>query len=282
MLPLGGLPTNSMNTFQKTFIFLTLTLTLPSYSQASLSPEEEDNALKLSNNAIGKKIGDYSLTDQDSKVFKLKEFAGNKPIVISLIYTSCGHICPAITANLKNAIQEADKDFGTKFNAITIGFDVENDTPQRMKEYGGNFTKDFKNWRFATGDRETIDTLAKDLGFYYKKTDGGFDHLNAVSIVDAKGRIYKQVYGIDFKPEEILKPVNEAINPDTASTRIAENKTSGILDRIILFCYKYDKATGTYKLDYGMLMTMIMAPIFFISVTTVFIAYLFLSKDIKK
>jgi len=124
--------------------------------------------------------------------------------------------------------------------------------------------------------------LAKDLGFYYKKTDGGFDHLNAVSIVDAKGRIYKQVYGIDFKPEEILKPVNEAINPDTAYTRIAENKTSGILDRIILFCYKYDKATGTYKLDYGMLMTMIMAPIFFISVTTVFIAYLFLSKDIKK
>ena len=76
--------------------------------------------------------------------------------------------------------------------------------------------------------------------------------------------------------------MNEAINPDTAYTRIAENKTSGILDRIILFCYKYDKATGTYKLDYGMLMTMIMAPIFFISVTTVFIAYLFLSKDIKK
>src|SRR3989304_876047 len=255
MLPLGGLPTNSMNTFQKTFIFLTLTLTLTSYSHASLSPEEEDNALKLSNNAIGKKIGDYSLTDQDSKVFKLKEFAGNKPIVISLIYTSCGHICPAITANLKNAIQEADKDFGTKFNAITIGFDVENDTPQRMKEYGANFTADVKNWRFATADRETIERLTNNLGFYYKKIEGGFDHLNFLTIVDSKGKIYEHVYGIDFKPRDVLQPVSEAIYKTAEQKEI---KIGGFIDRLKLFCYKYDNATGTYKLDYPFIVKMVL------------------------
>lgn len=232
---------------------LILTLALTSSSHASLSSQEEQAAFNLSNNAIGKAIGDYSLIDQDGKRFKLKEFASGKPFVISLIYTSCGHICPAITMNLKNAVKEAGKDFGAKFNAITIGFDVENDTSQRMKEYGGNFTDNFKHWKFAVADKETIEKLTKALGFYYKKTDGGFDHLNVVTIIDANGMIYRHVYGIDFKPEEILSPVYQAGAGKPYYAKSSGHGDKGIIERIVLFCYKYDEKTGQYKLDYPFL-----------------------------
>ncbi|MBI5874875.1 MAG: SCO family protein [Deltaproteobacteria bacterium] len=257
-----------MNTFQKTFLFtLLFCLLLTAYclqSHASLSPQEEQAAFNLSNNAIGKAIGDYSFIDQDGKRFKLKEFASGKPFIISLIYTKCGHICPAITMNFKNAVKEAGKDFGSKFNAITIGFDAESDTPQRMREYGGNFTDNFKNWKFAAADKETIEKLAKDIGFYYKKTDGGFDHLNVVSIIDANGMIYGHVYGIDFKPEEILSPVYQAEAGKPYYAKSSGHADRGIIDRIVLFCYKYDEKTGQYKLDYPFLIgTMLEAIVIF-------------------
>ena len=234
-------------------MFSCLVLALFSQSHASLSSQEEQAAFNLSNNAIGKEIGDYMLTDQNGKSFKLKEFAGGKPIVISLIYTSCGHICPTITTNLKNAVKEAGKDFGVKFNAITIGFDIENDTYKRMKEYGRNFTESFKSWRFAAADKDTIDKLAKDLGFSYKKTTGGFDHLNIVTIVDAKGKIYQHVYGVEFKPEAILGPVYQAGMGKSEYKKSSGFEGVGIIDRIVLFCYKYDEKTGQYKLDYPFL-----------------------------
>lgn len=243
---------------------------------AALCFQDENAAIRESEKAIGRRIGDYTLIDQDGKNFRLKEMPG-KPLVISFIYTSCGHICPTITMNLRKAIKEAGKDFGEKFNAITIGFDVEHDTSQRMKEYGGNFTDDFKNWRFATSDRETIERLAKDIGFYYKKTDEGFDHLNLVTIVDKNWKIYKQVYGMDFKPQEILQPIYQSLSPQGAPAP----EPSGIIGKLFLFCYKYDPATGTYKLDYAMLMTLAMGPIFFF-ITVLLIAYLFFGDKIKR
>jgi len=165
-------------------LFIIVAIAIPSKSAFSQDNKVQDDkaAIAEPEKAVGRYIGDYMLVNQAGKSFRLKEFFTGKPLVMSFIYTSCGHICPTITMNLKKAIKEAGMDFGAKFNAITIGFDVENDTPKRMKEYGSNFTDDFKGWIFAAGKKDTIDRLAKDVGFYYKKADGGFDHLNLVNL----------------------------------------------------------------------------------------------------
>ncbi|MBI3752784.1 MAG: SCO family protein [Deltaproteobacteria bacterium] len=255
-----------MNPLRIALLFSAFIPALWSPAEAALSAQEEKGALELSGSAIGKEVGDYTLIDQDGKKFRLREFAAGKPLIISLIYTSCGHICPTITMNLKNAFQKADKDLGVKFNAITVGFDVENDTPQRMKQYGGNFTNAFNSWRFATADKLTIEKLAKDIGFYYKKVTGGFDHLNAVTIIDAKGRIYRHVYGLDFKPEDILGPVYQAAAEKLDYKQSSGHEGGGIIDRIILFCYKYDEKTGQYKLDYSFLIGTVAEAITILSV----------------
>ena len=240
-----------MKNFKRIALFMAFILIQYQHTSASSSPQ---NAMIASNNAIGKYIGNHTLIDQDGKKFNLSEFRGN-PIIISLIYTRCSHICPAITMNLRNAVKGVRKNFGDKFKTITIGFDVENDTPARMKEYGGKFTHNFKDWIFATAEKDTIDRLAKELGFYYKKIEGGFDHLNVVTIIDGEGRIFKHIYGIDFKPEEIVGPISELFANGRIASKIKEPKR--LLDRLILFCYKYDPATGTYKLDVHVLMVLL-------------------------
>lgn len=220
---------------------------LPKQALAS----SEENLLKASYNAVGREIGDYTLIDQEGKPFRIRELL-DKPLIISLIYTGCGPVCPTITTHLQDAFRVAGPDFGTKFRALTISFDVENDRPARMKEYGRNFTDDFAKWRFAAADQKTIDRITKDLGFYYKKLATGFDHINMVTIVDQKGRIYQQVYGFDFKPEDVLDPVYQSMK----LIKAPQSRSLSLTDKITLFCYKYDETTGRYRLDYGLLITL--------------------------
>ncbi|MEK6692762.1 MAG: SCO family protein [Nitrospirota bacterium] len=245
-----------MNINRITLPLTTLILLIPlAVSSSTQDITSKQDAFKLANSVIGKKIGDYRLTDQDGKSFGLKDFAG-KPIIINFVYTDCGHICPTITMSLGKAIKEAGKDFGTTFNAVTIGFDIDNDTPHRMNEYGRSFTDDFGNWKFVTADKETMRRITDDFGFFYKKIPGGFDHLNAVTIVDSKGSIYKHVYGINLSPREILDPLYQSmktVEGESAGKRYSDLEFYEIFTSIKLLCYDYDESTGTYKFSYTLL-----------------------------
>ena len=70
-----------------------------------------DDALEISQAAIGRLLDDYSLRDIDGQPFDLAQLRG-KPLVISLIYTSCHHICPTITRNLGDTIDVAQEALG--------------------------------------------------------------------------------------------------------------------------------------------------------------------------
>lgn len=249
-----------MSTYLRiSFLFFVTILLLFFFTNVSLASQGSMNkqeALLFANNAIGNDIGNYTLIDQNGKRFKLRELIG-KPFIVNFIYTGCGHICPTLTMSVGKAIKDSGKDFGTKYQAITIGFDFENDTPQRMNEYGRSFTNDFKNWRFATSDRDTISRMAEDFGFFYKKIRGGYDHLNAVTIVDSRGKIYKHVYGLEITSKEILDPIYQSINirkGDTEDTGFSTIEFSALINNgIKLLCYEYDESTGTYKFSYTLL-----------------------------
>lgn len=215
------------------------------------------NAAKAAEAAVGRRIGDFTLVNQHGESFTVKGML-DKPLVVSYIYTHCPHICPTIMANLKSTFGQAGADFGNRFRSLTIGFDVENDTPQALHEYGRHFTDDFSAWSFATAGQDTIDALTDEFGFYYEeKPGGGFDHLNLVTVINTDGRIFTQVYGTDFDQDRLLGSVRRAI----AGKERLTNPTS-LINRVKLFCYRYDETTGTYKLDYGAVFTLVMVSIF--------------------
>lgn len=200
------------------------------------------------NAAIGRKMPDYTLIDQDNKALPLKGFRG-RPLVISYIYTGCPHVCSNITGRLKQAFAIAKMKSGGDFTAISIGFDPEHDTPAVLKSFGARFTDDFTKWRFATADAKTIQALTKELGFYYERLpDGGFDHINLTTVVGRDGTILKQVYGMNFNQEELVNAISLASGSGTASAFL---NPSGIIDKVILFCYRYDEVSGIYRLNLG-------------------------------
>lgn len=57
---------------------------------------DRDDALQQSQAAIGQSVESQVLRDIDGNNFELARLQG-RPLVVSMIYTSCHHICPTIT-----------------------------------------------------------------------------------------------------------------------------------------------------------------------------------------
>jgi protein SCO1/2 len=134
---------------------------------------------------------------------------------------------------------------------VAFSVDPENDTPEKMKALGKKLSADFGKWRFASGNARSVERLARDMGFYYRRSGEDYDHLNMVTLVSADGTILKQVYGSDLSPEDILPYI---LYPGTAAVK---GRVSAIIERIKLLCYTYDEKTGTYMPDYTFIVMMV-------------------------
>jgi protein SCO1/2 len=214
---------------------------------------DREAALALSQSALGTTIGDYTFRDVAGQSFALQDLRG-KPLVISLIYTSCHHVCPIITANIEKNTNIAHEALGEdSFSIVTIGFDWQVDTPDRMRMYASAKGIDTPGWHFLSGDEASVEAISKDVGFQYFATAKGFDHLSQTTIVDADGKIYRQVYGQDFDAQLFVEPIKELVFDTPRDAGLVEHW----VDTFKLFCTVYDPNTGRYAFDYSIFMTIV-------------------------
>jgi protein SCO1/2 len=208
---------------------------------------DPDLALQLSQQAIGGSIGDYGLVDEFGRTVNLRSDYAGRPLVISMIFTSCHHVCPATTKHLASSVESAREALGDdSFDVVTIGFDVANDTPQAMAAFARRQGVADENWRFLSASSETIQTISEDLGFIFFPTPRGFDHINQSSVIDRNGVVYGQVYGVTFELPWLVEPLKEIVFNRPSSTG---HLFAGLVDRVKLFCTVYDPATGRYRFD---------------------------------
>jgi protein SCO1 len=218
---------------------------------ARLDPE---SAVAKSEQALGRTVGNYSLTDSNGDRLSIASYRG-KPLVISLVYTSCSSICPPTTQHLIAAVNEARHVLGEqRFAVLTVGFDARHDTPARLAQFAATQGAKWPNWRLATSDAGTLDALLRDLGFSYVTAAGGFDHITQTTIVDKEGRISRQVYGDDFPIPMFIEPLKDAVYGSARSISL-----SGIIDRIRFICTAYDPGAGRYRIDYGLIFGSVIA-----------------------
>ena len=209
---------------------------------------DEKTALDLSQAAIGQSVGDYDFLDGSGKTIALESLRG-KPLLISLIYTSCYHICPTVTTNLAKTIEIAREALGdNSFSVLTIGFDTPEDTPDRMRLFAKQRNINIENWHFVSASAATIKHLSSDLGFSYFSTGNGFDHMIQATLVDAEGKVYRQIYGMAPEPPALVEPLKEILYGE----QVAATPIEGWLNNIKLFCTVYDPTTGRYHFDYSL------------------------------
>jgi protein SCO1 len=214
---------------------------------------DERAALAASQSVIARSLGDYRFVDANGRPFTLSDLRG-KPIVLSLVYTSCYEVCSGLTLHLREVVDVARKAVGAdSFTVLSVGFDTANDTPERMRLYAAERRAERPGWYFASTDAATIERLARDVGFTYLPSTKGFDHITQTTIIDGAGRVMLQVYGQDFGAPLLVEPLKRLLRGEN----IARGTLGGLVESVRLFCTIYDPASGRYRFDYALVVEVV-------------------------
>jgi len=161
---------------------------LPIYNPSMVNPELVDSTVQY----VSKyhTIADFSFTNQNGKTITQKDYEG-KIYVADFFFTTCGSICPKMTANLAD-VQKAILN-NPKVMLLSHTVLPEIDSVPVLKKYAIEKGVIDSKWNLVTGDKKDIYTMARKsyLAVKLGKPDELYDmvHTENFVLVDAKRRV---------------------------------------------------------------------------------------------
>ena len=150
---------------------------------------------------------DFTLEDQNGKLFTLSEQRGNV-VLIFFGYTNCPDVCPITLSEYKQIKSKlGPKAENVKFVFITV--DPERDSVKRMQLYMKNFDAEFVA---LTSDRQTLEAVWEDYGVYQERQDVGsaagylVDHSARTYAIDTQG-LWRINYPFGMEVEKIYQDI---------------------------------------------------------------------------
>lgn len=196
---------------------------------------------------LGKTIPlDLTFTNEAASSVALSHYVnGSKPVMLILAY----YECPMLCGLLLNGFTEGLRDFawtpGNEFEVVTISIDPTETTELAvgkksaiLAHYGRSAAAN--GWHFLTGSAENIRALADAIGFQYRYDEAAkeYAHAAAVTVLSKQGMIARYLYGIQYRPTDLRLALLEA----------GQGKIGSVVDRVLMFCYRYDPAGKKYSL----------------------------------
>ncbi len=188
---------------------------------------------------LGRRVPNVELVDEGGGSRSLKDLSEGRPIVMSFIYTRCTSACPMIVEGMRKALKSLElKDF----TVLLVDFD-ERDTPEdllrfrRVRGIEGS-------WRLALAKGENLKRLTKalDFKFYYEEKTDMFAHPNVLIVLSPDLKVSGYMLGVSYDPERLSGMIARAVKGEVDLSWV-----KGILLR----CFRYDPATGTYTVDWS-------------------------------
>jgi protein SCO1 len=143
-----------------------------------------------------------ALLDSTGKSVNLRDLTRGRITVLSFIYTRCaaGRACPYATGVLNQLHQASTDDqvLAKNLRLVSLSFDPEYDSPQRLAEYSEAIRDDKAGceWRFATAkSRADLTSILDGYGQTVDKRpdpadpQGPLFHILRVFLIDRQGRI---------------------------------------------------------------------------------------------
>jgi protein SCO1/2 len=186
---------------------------------------------------------DLPFTDEAGRSVELGDYFGRKPVVLAFVYYECPMLCTQVLNGLESALRVINESVGREFDVVTVSFDPR-ETPVlaagKKKAYLERYQRPDaeRGWHFLTGDQASIDALTRAAGFsfYWDEQTQQFAHASGIVVATPAGRLSRYFFGIDYSPRDVKFALIESSN----------EKIGSLAERLLLYCYHYDPATGNY------------------------------------
>ena len=157
---------------------------------------------------------DGIVLDQTGARYDLRDLLTGQITFLAFIYTRCGDICPLATMRLAQLRELAGSADRHKRRLITMSFDPDHDTPQRMAEFAKLWLNTEEQnqipWLFLTArSRAAVEPLLSGYDQPLPPKNDGSDalrpvrHLMRVFLIDEKARI-RNIYSPDFLDPRLM------------------------------------------------------------------------------
>ncbi len=125
---------------------------------------------------------EVKMLDMSGKNVSLQqELAGDKPVFLNFIFTTCTTICPVMSATFQQ-VQDMLGKQRNKVRMVSISIDPEHDTPATLKEYAAKYGAD-SQWTLLTGTVADSTEVQKAFAVY----SGDKMNHQPVTFLKAKG-----------------------------------------------------------------------------------------------
>jgi len=190
---------------------------------------------------------DLNITLQDatgSKVTLEQLMKSGTPTLLAPVYYGCPRLCGLMLAGLRDLLNNIDLKLGEDYQVLTISFDstesyeLAHAAQEKFRSEHTRSGSDLSGLKFFVGDEKNITALMQQIGFNYLEDKGEFAHTAAIMILTAQGEISQYFTGINFSQRDVRLALVEA----------SEGKIGSALDRVLLYCYRFDPTKGRYTL----------------------------------
>jgi protein SCO1/2 len=117
----------------------------------------------------------YLTTHEGKRVHFYRDLLQDKVVAINFMFTSCGNVCPAETARLKQVHALLGDRVGEDIHMYSITVDPEVDHPEVLADYRERFGIG-EGWTFLRASPEDTDLIQRKLGLLVEKLDDPNDH----------------------------------------------------------------------------------------------------------
>jgi len=211
-------------------------------SAATLPPGLKDVGFEPPLNA--KMPLDVPFRDEAGRNIQLREYFGQKPVVLAFVYYGCPMLCDQVQQGVVGSLRMLSFNPGRDYEVVFISFDSR-ETPDMAAEKKTKMVAHFRRpetntgWHFLTGPEESIDAVTKaaNFRFSYDRKNNLFAHASGVMILTADGRISRYFYGVEFPGHEMRFGLIDA----------SAGKIGSPIDHVLLYCYHYDPSNAVYS-----------------------------------
>jgi protein SCO1 len=181
--------------------------------------------------------------DEEGRDVALGDYFGSKPVVLAFVYFECPMLCTQVLNGLTTSLTVLTETVGREFDVVAISFDAR-ETPALANGKKKSNLDRYKRpesahgWHFLTGDEAAIQAVTAAAGFKFAwdEQTQQFAHPSGIIVATPEGRLSRYFFGIEYAPRDVKFALMES----------SAGRIGNAIDQLLLYCYHYDPASGSY------------------------------------